>query len=102
MLHYHRMRSLSSRCLSDGHQRWHPFPIFQFVLRLSPVKPLKLAKATALAFTLGALLSVGSSPAITRQVEAIAQAQAQAIASSAMQKVLKVISMQFLTIHGEI
>jgi hypothetical protein len=49
------------------------------------VKPLKLAKATALAFTLGALLSVGSSPAITRQVEAMAQAQAQAIATSAMQ-----------------
>jgi hypothetical protein len=66
------------------------------------MKPLRLAKAIALAFALGAILSVGSDPKLTHQVQAMAISQAQAIASSAMQKVLKVISMQFLTIHGEI
>jgi hypothetical protein len=49
------------------------------------MKPLKLAKATALAFALGAILSVGSDPKLTHQVEAMAQAQAKAIATSAMQ-----------------
>jgi hypothetical protein len=55
------------------------------------VEPLKLAKATALAFTLGAILSVGSSPAITRQVEAMAFVQAKAIATSAMQSLGKTL-----------
>jgi hypothetical protein len=49
------------------------------------LKPLRLAKAITLAFALGAILSVGSDPAITRQVEAMALSQAQAIATSAMQ-----------------
>jgi hypothetical protein len=49
------------------------------------MKPLNLAKATALAFALGAILSVGSDSAITHQVEAMALAQAQAIATSAVQ-----------------
>jgi hypothetical protein len=51
------------------------------------MKPLKLAKALALSFALGAILSVGSGPKLTHQVEAMAQAQAKAIATSAMQKV---------------
>jgi signal transduction histidine kinase len=49
------------------------------------VKPLKLAKAIALAFALGAILSVGSDPKLTHQAETMAQAQAKAIATSAMQ-----------------
>jgi hypothetical protein len=49
------------------------------------VKPLKLAKAIALSFALGAILSVGSDPKLTRQAEAIALSQAKAIATSAMQ-----------------
>jgi ABC-type nitrate/sulfonate/bicarbonate transport system substrate-binding protein len=49
------------------------------------LKPAKLIKATALAFALGAILSVGSDPAITRQAETIALAQAQATATSAVQ-----------------
>jgi hypothetical protein len=56
----------------------------------SPVKPMKslrLAKATALSFALGALLCVGSDPAILHQAEAIAVAKVQAIVTSAMQKV---------------
>jgi hypothetical protein len=56
-----------------------------------PMKPLRLAKATALAFALGAILSVGSDPAITRQVEAMAISQAQAIATSAMQSLSKTL-----------
>jgi hypothetical protein len=55
------------------------------------MKPAKLAKAIALSFALGALLSVGSDPAIMQQVEAIAQAQAQAIATSAMQSLGKTL-----------
>lgn len=51
------------------------------------MKPARLAKAIALAFALGALLSFGSSPVITRQVEAMAVSKVQAIATSAMQKV---------------
>jgi hypothetical protein len=51
------------------------------------MKPRKLAKATAFAFTLGALLSFGSSPTVMHQAEAIAIAKAQAIATSAMQQV---------------
>lgn len=54
---------------------------------LSPVKPLKLAKAMALAFVLGAILSVGSDPKLTNQVQAIALSKTQEIATSAMQKV---------------
>ena len=50
-----------------------------------PMKPARLAKATALAFTLGAILSVGSDSKLTHQVEAMAVAKAQAIATSAMQ-----------------
>jgi hypothetical protein len=49
------------------------------------VKPARLAKALALSFTLGAILSVCSSPEITHQAETMAQAQAKAIATSAMQ-----------------
>jgi membrane protein YqaA with SNARE-associated domain len=45
----------------------------------------------ALAFVLGAILSVGSDPAITRQVEAMAQAQAKAIATSAMRSLGKTL-----------
>ncbi len=52
-----------------------------------PMKPARLAKAIAFAFTLGALLSFGSSPAIMLQAEAMAIAKARAIATSAMQKV---------------
>jgi hypothetical protein len=55
------------------------------------MKPARFAKATALAFALGAILSVGSSPTITRQVEAMAQAMAQAIATSAMQSLGKTL-----------
>jgi hypothetical protein len=51
------------------------------------MKPLKLIKAMALAFALGAILSVGSDSKLTHQVEAMALAQAQAIATSAVQKV---------------
>jgi hypothetical protein len=58
---------------------------------LKRLKSLRLAKATALSFALGAILSVGSSPAITHQVEAMAQAQAQAIASNAMQSLGKTL-----------
>jgi hypothetical protein len=56
-----------------------------------PMKPLRLAKATALAFALGAILSFASDPNLTRQVQAIAQAQAQAIATSAMQSLGKTL-----------
>jgi hypothetical protein len=55
------------------------------------LKPARLAKAIALSFALGAILSVGSSPAITRQVEAMAQTQAQAIATSAMQSLSRAL-----------
>ena len=41
--------------------------------------PLKLTKALALSFTLGAVLSVASDTAITHQLQAIAAAQAQAV-----------------------
>jgi hypothetical protein len=51
------------------------------------MKPARLAKAIALAFALGAILSVASDPNLTRQAEAMAVAKAQAIATSAMQKV---------------
>ena len=51
------------------------------------MKPLKLAKAMALSFALGAILSAGSDPKLTRQVQAIALSKTQAIATSAMQKV---------------
>ena len=43
--------------------------------------PLKLAKALALSFTLGAVLSVASDTAITHQVQQLAVAQAQAVAT---------------------
>jgi hypothetical protein len=56
-----------------------------------PMKPARLAKATALAFALGAILSVGSDPKLTHQVEAMAQAQAKAIASSAIQSLSKTL-----------
>ena len=49
------------------------------------MKPLKLAKAMALSFALGAILSVGSDPKLTHQVEAIALSKAQATATSAIQ-----------------
>ena len=42
--------------------------------------PLKLAKALALSFTFGAVLSVASDTAITHQVQHLAVAQAQAVA----------------------
>jgi hypothetical protein len=48
------------------------------------MKPARLAKATALAFALGALLSVGSDSNLMHQIEANAIAKAQAIATSAM------------------
>jgi hypothetical protein len=51
------------------------------------MKPAKLAKAIALSFAIGAILSVATDSKLTRQVQAIAQAQAQAIASSAIRKV---------------
>ena len=51
------------------------------------MKPLKLAKAIALSFALGAILSVGSDPKLTHKAEAIALSKAQATATSAMQKV---------------
>ncbi len=41
----------------------------------------------ALAFVLGAILSVGSDPKRTHQVQVIALSKTQAIATSAMQKV---------------
>jgi hypothetical protein len=40
------------------------------------MKPRKLIKGLALSFTLGAILSVGTDPAITQQVPAIAMAKA--------------------------
>jgi hypothetical protein len=43
------------------------------------MKPLKLAKAMALSFALGAILSVGSDSKLTHQAETIALSQAQAI-----------------------
>jgi hypothetical protein len=49
------------------------------------MKPLKLTKAIALSFALGAILSVGSDPKLTRQAEAMAVAKAQAITTSAVQ-----------------
>jgi hypothetical protein len=58
---------------------------------IKSMKPLKLAKALALSFALGAIFSIGSDPNITRQVQAIAQAQAQAIATSAMQSLGKTL-----------
>ena len=51
------------------------------------MKSLKLAKAMALSFALGAILSVGSDPKLTHQVQAIALSKAHATATSAMQKV---------------
>jgi hypothetical protein len=71
-------RKIYFRCLSYGDE-----------MRSSEnlMKPLKLAKAIALSFTLGAILSVGSDPKLTHQAEAMALAQAQAIATSAVQKV---------------
>jgi DNA-binding NarL/FixJ family response regulator len=56
-----------------------------------PMKPLRLAKAIALAFTLGAILSVGSDPKLTHQAETMALSQAKAIATSVMQKVGRVL-----------
>jgi hypothetical protein len=55
------------------------------------LKPARLAKAIALAFTLGAILSVGSDPNLTHQVEAMAVSQAQAIATSVMQSLGKTL-----------
>jgi hypothetical protein len=55
------------------------------------MKPAKFIKATALAFTLGAILSVGSDPKLTHQVEAMAGSQAKAIATSAMQSLSKTL-----------
>ncbi len=49
-----------------------------------PMKPARLAKAMALSFALGAILSVGSDSKLTRQVEAMALSKAQATATSAM------------------
>jgi membrane protein YqaA with SNARE-associated domain len=51
------------------------------------MKPLRLAKAIALSFALGAILSVTSDTTLVHQVEAMALAQAKVIATSAMQKV---------------
>ena len=51
------------------------------------MKPLNLAKAMALSFALGAILSVGSDPNITRQVQAIALAKIQAVGAEAMKSV---------------
>jgi hypothetical protein len=51
------------------------------------MKPARLAKAIVLSFALGAILSFGTDPKLTRQVQAIAQAQAKAIATSAIRKV---------------
>ena len=51
------------------------------------MKPLNLAKAMALSFTLGAILSVGSDPKLTRQVQAIAIAKVHAVGSGAMKTV---------------
>lgn len=51
------------------------------------MKPLTLAKAMALSFALGAILSVGSDPNIMRQVQAIAIAKVQAVGSGAMKAV---------------
>lgn len=51
------------------------------------MKPLKLAKAMALSFALGGILSVGSDPTLTHKAEAIALSKTQAIATSAIQKV---------------
>jgi hypothetical protein len=66
-----------------------PLPQLLQLLAISskPMKPLKLAKATALAFALGAILCVGSDPAIMYQAEAIAIAKAQA----SMQKVSRTL-----------
>jgi hypothetical protein len=55
------------------------------------MKPAKLIKATALAFALGTILSVGSDPAIMHQVEAMAVPHAKAIATSAMQSLGKTL-----------
>jgi hypothetical protein len=55
------------------------------------MKPLKFAKAMALSFLLGAILSAASDPTITRQVQAIALSQAQAIASSAMRSLSRAL-----------
>jgi membrane protein YqaA with SNARE-associated domain len=49
-----------------------------------PMKPARLAKATALAFTLGALFSVASDPALMHKAEAMALSKAQSIATTAM------------------
>lgn len=51
------------------------------------MKPTKLAKAIALSFALGAILSVGSDPNITRQLQAIALAKVQAVGTDAMKAV---------------
>jgi hypothetical protein len=45
----------------------------------------------ALAFVLGAILSVGSDPKLTHQAEAMAVSKAQAIASSAMRSLSKTL-----------
>lgn len=51
------------------------------------MKPLNLAKAMALSFILGAILSVGSDPRLTRQVQAIAIAKVQEVGTDAMKAV---------------
>ncbi len=51
------------------------------------MKPLKLAKAMALSFVLGAILSVGSDPKLTHQLQAIAIAKVQAVGTDAMKAV---------------
>jgi hypothetical protein len=51
------------------------------------MKPLKLVKATALSFALGAILSVTSDSKLMHQVEEIAFSEASGIATSAMRKV---------------
>lgn len=55
------------------------------------MKPPKLAKAMALSFALGAILSVASDPNIMHQAEAMALSQAQAITTSAMQSLGKTL-----------
>lgn len=55
------------------------------------MKPLKLAKAMALSFALGAILSVGSDPTLTHQVQVITLSKAQVIVTSAMQSLGKLL-----------
>ena len=49
--------------------------------------PLKLAKALSLSFALGGVLSIASDTAITHQVQRLAVAQAQAVATKTAQAV---------------